>query len=279
MTENVNLKLSLFFKEASLFAATLVLGVLGSIRLQGFFQEVIKNEIHVSLINFLIYILLGTIFILFVSKHQKISHYFFPIFFALIIFSGSEILFSAFLSKQLVFFAALLITLLRFFYPRIWTHNLAIILSIAGVGIILGFEIEPKSVLILLVILSVYDYIAVYKTKHMVKMAKAMIDRHVLLGLIIPESGTDFKKHIREAKPHQGFVFLGGGDIALPLIFAVSMARQSLSSGFIIIIFALLGLFANHYFFTHQKEPKPMPALPLISAMVIVGYILIKFIF
>ncbi|MDE1798060.1 MAG: hypothetical protein KGH63_01485, partial [Candidatus Micrarchaeota archaeon] len=68
--------------------------------------------------------------------------------------------------------AGLLFALLKFFIPRL--KNSAAILSSAGVGALFGFSLGFWPALLFILLLSLYDYIAVFRTRHMLQMAQAL---------------------------------------------------------------------------------------------------------
>ena len=70
---------------------------------------------------------------------------------------------------------------------------------------------------ILLIILSLYDMYAVWKSKHMVKMAKFQTRSGIFAGLLIPYG---FKKAKKKGMVKVKTAVLGGGDIGFPLLFA-----------------------------------------------------------
>jgi presenilin-like A22 family membrane protease len=174
----------------------------------------------------------------------------------------------------------ILVFLLIFWWiknPIVLNQNLLIIFSLAGIGASLGLGLKPEAVILILIILSIYDFIAVYKTKHMVKIAKDMIEAGTILGLVFPFEPLGFLKSTKEIKPGEGkFLVLGGGDVAFPLIFSVSLLKFGILKPFIVALFSLLGLFANFLIFIFQKERKAIPALPLISLFSIIGYFVIS---
>ena len=131
----------------------------------------------------------------------------------------------------------------------------------------------------ILAILSVYDIIAVYWTKHMVKMAEGMIASHAIFGFIIPAKFSGFKEKISAVRPGENFMILGSGDIALPLVLVVSVARVSFLQAIIVAGFSILGLLAMHLIFVNQKQRRPMAALPPIAALSIIGYLVSSLIF
>ena len=115
--------------------------------------------------------------------------------------------------------------------------------------------------IVLLAVFSVYDIIAVYKTKHMVKMARDMMEAGAIFGLIIA------------TKKPKDFMILGSGDILLPLILSATVAAYSILGAVIISLFAAAGLFVTHLLFSNQKRRKPMAALPPIATLSIIGYL------
>ena len=69
-------------------------------------------------------------------------------------------------------------------------------------------------------------------------------------------------------------MILGSGDIALPLILIISVARASFWQAIVVAGFSLLGLLVTHLIFVNQKVRRPMAALPPIAALSIIGYLL-----
>jgi len=147
----------------------------------------------------------------------------------------------------------------------------------AGAGAIIGLRLYPQTMVILLVLFSIYDFVAVYKTRHMVKMAKEMISYGSPLALIIPQDLQGFKKKLKEISPEGKFLVLGGGDIAFPLIFCVSLISQGSFWSFLMSLFSLGGLLLSFILFFIQKKRKPIPALPPITLFLLIGYMIILY--
>ena len=265
--------LNLFLKEAFLFTLTLALGIGVSFRLSKIMEVLAVEPVPLSLGKFLIYFAIATLLILIFLKTSK-KGLFFQVFYALAVFAGAQIVFSLFTPGSTSIFLAGGLVLLRFYLPQVWTQNLAVILSVAGIGGLLGLSISPLNAVIILVLLSVYDIIAVYKTKHMVKMAEEMIKRRVILALVIPEKTADFWTSLKKAQPGKGFLILGAGDLALPLILASSVMSYGFLNSLLVAFFALIGLGLTHLLFISQKKPKPMPALPPIALFSILGFLI-----
>jgi presenilin-like A22 family membrane protease len=104
-----------------------------------------------------------------------------------------------------------------------------------------------------------------------------MIESGTILGLVFPFEFSGFFKSTREIKPGEGkFLILGGGDVALPLIFSVSLLKFGIFKSFFVAFFSLFGLFSNFLLFLLQKKREGIPALPLISLFSILGYLLLR---
>jgi len=126
------------------------------------------------------------------------------------------------------------------------------------------------AVLVILLVLSVYDIIAVYGTKHMVRMFKGFFKRGLMLSIIVPMRISDIGKSVK-VKPGRGrFLILGTGDIAFPVIFSVSALNFGLRSSFAVIAGSLVGLLAIHFILSRRR--RPIPALPPIALFSVLGF-------
>ena len=223
--------------------------------------------------------LLATLFILLILrfvKFEKEKGTIFKILFILAVSLGGLLFLETWLPEplSLIFVFVLIFWWLK--KPSVLIQDLLIILGIAGTGSILGLSLNPLMVILLLVIFSIYDFIAVYKTKHMVRMAKAMLESRAILAIVIPPNIFGFLESLEKIQPGGKFLILGGGDIAFPLIFSVSLIPSGIFNSLIVALFSLIGLFASFWFFTKQKERKPIPALPPIAFFSIIGYLITK---
>lgn len=271
----INFKLNLFWKEVLLFASTLAVGVFSAYQYQVNGLDLQAPDIKFTW-NDLAVILFLVLFFIFSNKYAKFSRFTFRLFLLLIVFAGSQIVWAAVLVPPFDILAAFLTLLAFILFRNVLTHNVGMVLAIAGIGSVVGLAISPKTAVIVLVIFSFYDIVAVYVTKHMVRMAKSMIESGAIFGLIIPSRFSDFFQNRAKAQERMGnqFMILGSGDIGLPLILAASVAGVSLPQAVIVSIFSLGGLFITHLIFINQKERKAMAALPPIATMSIIGYLI-----
>jgi len=266
--------------ETLFVSLVFVLGIFAGIKVLKILKQ--QNIVipTISIWQFIFYFVLVSLFILFVSflpKIKKIKKTIYQLLFIFGAIYGGLITLSAFLPEIASLLIIFSLSVWWFKNPNVLSHNLLMILGLSGIGAILGLSFSPKVVIILLVILSVYDVVSVYKTKHMVRMAKSMIGSGVIAALIIPQRFSDFTMSLSRIKPGEQIFFLGGGDVIFPLVLAVSVLSQGFLKTIIISLFALIGFFVSSFLFALQKQRKPMPALPPIALFSIIGYLIIKF--
>lgn len=271
-------KNELFLQEISFFVFAQFLGVFLAPKVAQFFKTAEAQVAPMTIFDFAIYFLIGTALMIALSRKSAFSALVTRAFFVLLLFSGVNILLSLFINSQSAFYFATAFVILRFIFPIIFLHNISFLFSVIAFSAVLSLSLKPIIIVILLAVFAVYDIVAVYFTGHMVKMAKAMIEMRVFFGLIIPEKIKYSFGWVEKAKPGMGAVFLGGGDIGLPLILVANVAMTSIAHGLLMAIFASIGMVLSYYLFVSQRLKKPMPALPPISMMAILGYVLAQFI-
>ncbi len=268
-------KPKLFLKELILFFPTLILGIFTAHRYGAFISQNYVKPVSFSWVDLAIYLVFFVAISFVLFRFKKVAGVALKVFLVLVVFSGSQIIFSAFVPPIFDMLLALLMTTGFIFLRNVLVHNVGIILGLAGVSSIMGLSISPLTGIFILVILSIYDIIAVYWTHHMVHLARGMIQSGAIFGFIIPFEFKDFFSHQSHASETIGekFMVLGSGDIALPIIMASSLAAISLRESLITGAFAMGGVFLTHLIFINQSQRRPMAALPPIATMTIIGYL------
>ena len=264
-----------FFKVSVVFGLTQVLGIYAAYNLLPQFLGSV-NELGFddwSWYDFLILAVFFFVFVFVTSKFKKGGSIFFKIILSILIFSGSRIIFSVWAVSYWPMLIALFVVIVFWLMRNVFTHNLVMILTISGIGASVGLLFEPVSVVYLLIAFSFYDIISVYKTGHMIKLAKAMMESRAIFGFVIPEEGRSTRDKISQVTPGQGFMILGSGDVVFPLLLSVSLLSISIFQACVVAIFSVVGLFLMHTIFNNQKTRRPMAALPPISLMAICGYL------
>ena len=134
--------------------------------------------------------------------------------------------------------------------------NAWVMIGTAFLAAVIAVDISPLSAVLILLLASVYDAWAVWKSKTMIEFATYFMDRRVFPGIAVPK------------KKKGKFAVLGGGDVFFIALVAVAFLKIdwliSISAAFGMIL-ALAVLFAFS-----QKE-KFYPALPFIFGGLAVG--------
>ncbi len=149
------------------------------------------------------------------------------------------------------------------------------IMLVAGVSSVWGVIVGIWAAVALLIIFAVYDYISVYKTKHMIALAEAAVDENLPLLFVIPSRrGTKLNDITFAGRGEHGAMMLGFGDIAMPSILVVSAFTYSYPvNWFYFVLFTMVGVLAamTVLFFTNVE--KPAPGLPYINTGAILGFL------
>ncbi len=259
--------------------------------------QILRNSAHYGLSNqpieftwssLFVLIVVGVLFFLAVRYGRNFGSHLLRIALALAIFSGSQIALISITNILWTDILSLLLVVLFFSFNKVFIQNIAVILALVGVGSILGLSLSPIIVVIVLVVMSFYDIWSVYVTKHMVVLAKGMIQAGAIFGFVIPVANRDFFANTKDmtpgSSPHSSnecgdkcSMILGSGDVVFPLVLAASVARVSLSGAIVVAIFSSVGLWVTHLLFVNQPERRAMAALPPIAVMSILGYLFFLF--
>jgi len=173
-----------------------------------------------------------------------------------------------------------------FVTPRVWLQNLVMVLAMVGVAAVFGRLISPWTTMALLLALAIYDFLAV-RFGYMVWMAKKLSDSNTLPAFFIPKSISEWKNEMKEStvsklveekSSDRKYSILGGGDIAFPLLLASSVYfAQGFYSALIVAIFSLVGLIGAYWIQAVFLKGKPMPALPPIAVLSLIGLLIVLF--
>lgn len=197
-------------------------------------------------------------------------------------------LFSVFLSPginlALTIILSVGLTVVLYKFPEWYVIDITGVIIGAGSASIFGISLAIVPTLLLLVVLLIYDYIAVYQTKHMVALAEGVMDLRLPILLVIPKHwkysflSEKFDKEDREA------FFMGLGDAVMPTLLVVSanfFVTDTAFYSFPIIgemnlpaIGGILGTFLGFaVLMTFVMKGKPQAGLPFLNGGVILGYV------
>ena len=151
----------------------------------------VKNQ-STSFIYIIIAILIGTGLLLLIIKTNKTVLWKIMFFFS--ISMTLAIAFAAFLSPIIAGIIALAISVWRMYRPNPIVHNLSELFVYGGLAAFMVNIFNLFAAFMLLILISIYDYIAVYRTKHMVKLAEFQSKSRIFAGLFIPYNNQKMPK-------------------------------------------------------------------------------------
>jgi presenilin-like A22 family membrane protease len=185
-----------------------------------------------------------------------------------------------------------------------WQHlrNAAAMISACGVGLLFGVTFTFWIALLFMAVLAVYDFIAVFVTKHMLSLARIAETNNLALLIGVNEveglpprsvgkeitdayrkdkgASARFKKLIGSGLiPVAARIELGTGDLSMPLMVAVSAAGSTLNFvlSLFVVIGSIFGLLLTMFILRRYK--RALPAIPplLLGILVFVGLYFLLF--
>jgi presenilin-like A22 family membrane protease len=208
-------------------------------------------------------ILFVTGIIIFLIKHKK-QKKFLWLFEILAVFATTTIVFGVIIQDDfIVLLIALMLIILRLKNKKnVWLRDLVSIIAVAGAGAIIGVSIGIFPVLLFITLLSIYDFIAVFKTKHMLELGKSVTKQNMAFTIAMPTKEHKFE--------------LGNGDLVIPLVVVASvLASPFFTNNFLVALLCLVGSYIGLIFSIYivAKKKIALPALPpqTIIMLIIIG--------
>lgn len=221
-------------------------------------------------------ILFGTLIFLLILRLKFFK--FVKLWFFIVLLFCLHIAFGAFMNNNLAFFLAVIFTYLKTFRNNFFIHNFTELFVYGGLTTIFIPLLTIKTAFILLILISCYDMYAVWKTKHMIALAKSQAEQGVFAGLALPYKFPKPVYHppqvkLSKIKPVR-VAILGGGDIGFPLMFTGTLFVKYGWSVLIVTLFTSLSL---AFLFLSAKKNKFYPAMPFITLGCFLGYFFHQF--
>ena len=250
-----------------------------------------------SIISIVIALIIA-IFLMFILMKIK-AEWFLRVWFFVVVALGIAIALNAFLIKlpnatTLALIIAIPLAFVKIFQRNIIVHNMTELLIYPGIASVFIPILNLWSVIVLLVIISLYDIYAVWHAGFMQKMAKYQIENlRVFSGFFVPYLGRKERAALKKASPVKAksskavkssktkskekkvginIAILGGGDVVFPIILAgVVLRTLGLTQA---ILIALGATAALAYLFYKSEKGKFYPAMPFISIGCLVGLLI-----
>lgn len=235
-----------------------------------------------SVISIVIALCIAVLLMLFLMKLK--AETFLRAWFTIVVILGISIAVNAFIIKipyasMISVIIAIPLAILKIFKRNMIVHNATELLIYPGIATVFIPILSIWSVLILLVIISLYDMYAVWHAGFMQKMAKYQIQKLKLFsGFFVPymkkedrllvknvrsSSKSEKQKENKLKKVKVNLAILGGGDVVFPIILAgVVLRTLGMWQALTISVGATLAL---AFLFYKSEKGKFYPAMPFIS--------------
>jgi presenilin-like A22 family membrane protease len=282
-------KLANFFWGGLTMAVTFTLGLFIAVHQKVFVEEQGIGSPDISAtpaIAYFLGVVLVLVLVLFLIPVRKLKYVFRVIFTIMYAWGPLILIWLAWpsLNEYVVYALALGCGLLWLFWARVWLQNLLLIVTLGAMGSVFGFFfMSPWAFIIVMAVISVYDFLAV-KFGLMVWMADKLSETTTLPAFIFPKDIKDYRLSVHKfnvselagtAPEKREYSILGGGDIAFPLMLVSStFFQQDMPAAILVAGFAVVGLMAAYLIQVWWLKGKPMPALPPIAVFSILGYLL-----
>ncbi len=239
-----------------------------------------------SFLFILLSIGIGTGLLLLLIKIKKFQIW--KVFFFLAVWMSVTILLGVFIHPDIALAIGFVLAVGKLFSRNVFLLNITEILMYAGIAVLFAPLIDVSWMAVLLILISLYDMIAVWKSKHMVVMAKTMTKHNVFAGFTIPYKGRKISATLEKKKPVKTKVkstvaILGGGDVAFPLLFSGSVINYLVKymsitkelaflETLIIPVFVMMALLILFY---KAEKDKFYPAMPFVTVGAFLGFAII----
>jgi presenilin-like A22 family membrane protease len=211
--------------------------------------------------------------------------FFLKIWFFVVIMIAIAIFFNTFFpdEKYFQYFALIFafpLAIVKVFKRNFLIHNLTELVIYPSIAAVFVSILNFWTVLIILVLISLYDMWAVWHSGIMQKMAKYQINElKIFSGFFVPYLSKKVKMELKELpksklknkKVKASVAILGGGDVVFPIITSGVMLYQfGFMAALCVIIGATLGI--GYLLFAAEKK-KFYPAMPFITGGIFLGII------
>jgi presenilin-like A22 family membrane protease len=259
-----------FFIMAQVLGIFTGLTILSDINRNPYVEELVitsNTEEPSNALFFIGYILFGAVFMIALIRLLGKVPLVFMLMEFMLIATSSSIVFYAFLRLVLGYDVSTMVAIamglafsgLKQLRPGF--KNAAAIMATAGVGVIFGVSLGLLPLIIFLVFLSIYDYLSVFMTKHMVELANFVVKKD--LAFTVTARAPPPRKGMKEQR-----IDLGTGDMIAPVMLEVStLSISPVATAFVFVGAVIsLGLFLTMVW----KSKMVLPALPpIVFGMII----------
>lgn len=210
-----------------------------------------------SYIPLFLIILLATVIVLILFKLKAFRlwkfWFFLSVWFCLVI------AFKVFFGEAIALALGFVLAFLKVVRKNMTIHNITELFLYGGLASVFVPVLSVWSATVLLVLVAIYDAIAVWKTKHMVHLAQVQTKLKLFSGLMVPYGKSKF-------------AVLGGGDIGFPLFFAGAALKTFGWMSLVVVLCSSLSLLG---LLLYARKNTFYPAMPFLAGGCLLGYLLL----
>jgi len=158
-------------------------------------------------------------------------------------------------------------------------RNAGAVLSSAGVGSVFGYSLGLIPSIVFAILLSIYDYIAVFKTKHMVRFAERFTSYDLAFTIAAgPKPSAEKMKKLKklpfeERVRRMERTELGTGDLVVPVMLSVSVYPfLGLVGSLSVVLCSTIALYLIMRLMMKKKQI--LPALPPLVTGAFIGMLI-----
>ncbi|MBD3251496.1 hypothetical protein GF380_03505 [Candidatus Uhrbacteria bacterium] len=186
---------------------------------------------------------------------------FFELLIGITLFLGVWVYAWSILPWEIALVVASILTVFQARVRRTFVHNGFVLLGAAGIAIHVAFLFHLEKLAMILFAFLLFDLFAGRPKGIATQLATLFVHRGVIPGLIIPSSWKGLRQQIRDTIKDPGAIFLGAGDLILPLILVAHASVAGIWQGVAVTVGLLLGA----VWLAYSGAVKPRPALvPLL---------------
>lgn len=231
-------------------------------------------------------ILIGTALALVLIRFKFLSLW--KIWFLLAVFVTLDVAFKSFMAEKIATTLAVVFALWKIYKPNFYVQNFTEFFVYGGLAAIFVPVLNIFSVVMLLIFISGYDAYAVWKSKHMIKLAEFQTKSKMFAGVIIPYAMPKLPKYTGQKLVKKQIkiktAILGGGDIGFPLLFSGVLLKELLLTNSTLMAFSkvmIVPVFttaALGWLLYKAEKDKFYPAMPIITLGCLLAFILMNLI-
>ncbi len=198
----------------------------------------------------------------------------------IVVFLTLSLFISLFIQDIFAILIAVFLIIIKELWKNFLLRNLIVSIMVGFIGGYIAYALGILPIVVLLLLVAIYDYIAVFKTKHMVYLAQNIVDKNTVFTYELRTSDKPLQKTVENVnsissnKKIKSKFDLGTGDFALPLIAIVKFTFINIYLGLFCFLFVIIALLLTIFYLINNENAKALPAIPLQAIIILIFYVI-----